>query len=194
MGAPVKSIDVFDPGRKGAIPLHVCLPPLATNDRDGTDGRPDRQLARDDGRSVRPADGELEHPRRLERSRGPDRRLLHGERARFGTMRGVDAAWIRRRFGSLEKGAGHGRRHGHRDRQASFRGCRARLESRQRDGVGEFMGQKLEYTYEIADDVPSERLVSSEMAGSIEQENQKDLARLKSILEKRGSSGSTDRR
>jgi hypothetical protein len=60
--------------------------------------------------------------------------------------------------------------------------------------VGEFMGQKLEYTYEIADDVPSERLVSSEMAGSIEQENQKDLARLKSILEKRGSSGSTDRR
>jgi uncharacterized protein YndB with AHSA1/START domain len=84
----------------------------------------------------------------------------------------------------------------------------------------EFMGQTLEYTYEITDYVPGERLVmkaasapfpmqttyefsdtssggtkmalhnlthSSEMASGIEQENRKDLARLKSILEKRGS-------
>jgi uncharacterized protein YndB with AHSA1/START domain len=86
--------------------------------------------------------------------------------------------------------------------------------------VAQFMGQKLEYTYEVTEYVPDERLVMSvadgpfpmqttyefsdtptggtrmelrnladspEMARSIEQETRKDLGRLKSILEGRGS-------
>jgi uncharacterized protein YndB with AHSA1/START domain len=81
----------------------------------------------------------------------------------------------------------------------------------------EFMGQKLEYTYEITDYAPGERIVMSAasapfpmettykfsdtasggtkmelsnrahdpaMASAIEEENRKDLARLKGILEK----------
>jgi uncharacterized protein YndB with AHSA1/START domain len=84
----------------------------------------------------------------------------------------------------------------------------------------QFMGQKFDYTYEITEYVPGERLVMSaaagpfpmetrymfsdtpsggtrmelrnlahdpEMASAIERENRKDLARLKSILEKGNS-------
>jgi polyketide cyclase/dehydrase/lipid transport protein len=49
--------------------------------------------------------------------------------------------------------------------------------------VAQFLGRRLEYTYEVKELVPMERVVAPVMARAMRRANEKDLARLKNILE-----------